>query len=316
MEKNKTNNTNKSLIVLCTILIIIIIALVGFIGFTLGNKTTTLPKEEQTEEELNNEEIEFNDYKAIKDLSIKIDKLLGANQTKDFNLSQTFEMYGFRSGLLKNKLTKEDKQLIVLETVAWDNITGDAWKNYEKMKETLIQMVGNDEQKQQEYLAHSHQISAEKVNEQSLKLFGEIIENPIEEVGGCPIIYYDANSKTYFRPEPACGGATVHYYVKNYKSKFTTKKDEVYVYVNFAYIGPGTYNGSYGYYEVYKDIKDVNSLENYGTFIDKYTLEDPIYSEKNFTVNERNYQHFSEYKFTFKKDKNDNYYFVDVKQTK
>ena len=57
MEKNKTNNTNKSLIVLCTILIIIIIALVGFIGFTLGNKTTTLPKEEQTEEELNNEEI-------------------------------------------------------------------------------------------------------------------------------------------------------------------------------------------------------------------------------------------------------------------
>lgn len=316
MEKNKQNTNNKSMTILCTFLIIIIIGLVGFIGFTLGSKTTPLPQVEEKEEskaETNNEEVEFNDYKTIKEISTEIELILGG--TSSFELSKTYGTYGFRSGVLKNELTKKDKQQIVLESVSWDNITGDAWKNYEKMKNIVEMMSGNDEQKQQEYLARSHQISAEKVNEQSIKLFGEIIENPIEEVGMCPHIYYDANSNTYFRPEPACGGTSAHY-VKSYKSKFTTKNDEVYVYVNFAYIGPGTYNGSYEYYEVYKDIKDVNSLENSGNFIDKYTLEDPIYWEENFTVNERNYQHFSEYKFTFKKDKNDNYYFVDVKQTK
>lgn len=311
MEKEKTSNTNKSLSILCTFLIIIIIGLVGFIGFTLGSKTTPLPKAEE-KEETNNKEIELNDYKAIKEISIKVDQLLVGS--KSFELSNSYGMYGFRSGVLKNKLTNVDKQQIVLETITWDNITGDAWKNYDKMKNTVLAMSGNNEQNQQDYLAASKQISADKVNEHSMKLFGEKIENPVEEVGGCPIIYYDANSKNYFKPEPACGG-TSGLVAKSYKSKFTKKNDEVYVYVSFAYVSP-YFDGKNDSYIVYKDIENVTSLKYTGTPIDRYTLEDPIYSQEHFTINENNYQHFSEYKFKFKKDTNNNYYFVNVEQTK
>ena len=40
------------------------------------------------------------------------------------------------------------------------------------------------------------------------------------------------------------------------------------------------------------------------------------YQVENFVLDETNYKDFSEYKFSFKKDENNNYYFVNVEQTK
>lgn len=82
MEEKTT--TNKSLVVLCTVLIIIIIALVGFIGFTLGSKTTPLPKAENPTEEKEAVETEITDIAVIKELSRKINMILASDNSTDY----------------------------------------------------------------------------------------------------------------------------------------------------------------------------------------------------------------------------------------
>lgn len=296
---NKTNKTNKKLVILCIILTIIIMGLVAFIAFSLGNKKTTLPQQAEQQEE-----IEFNDSKVIEEISKKIDMLLAYyNPAQEFSLSQLYNEHNFRRDVLKNALTKEEKLQIVLEsTTEWEKISGDAWKDYEELvnrykdvnPKYLEQAIANDQD--------IKQVSSDKVNKNSISLFGEKADDTIEKISGCPTFLHKHNSTIYIS-WASCGGTSPDK-IASYKSKFTQKNDEVYVYVNFAslsFAGNDTYH-------VYKDI------ENYSTNKEENKLEYTV--DETFIINENNSHMFSEYKFTFKKDTNDNYYFVGVKQTK
>ncbi len=76
-----------------------------------------------------------------------------------------------------------------------------------------------------------------------------------------------------------------------YKNKFTTKDDNAYVYVNIGYATLADDTSTYG---------DITRIEEN--------------TSENFSINESNYTKYSEYKYTFKKDSNDNYYFVSVEK--
>jgi len=113
---------------------------------------------------------------------------------------------------------------------------------------------------------------------------------------------YDSNLGLYFWLEPQCGGTAMSL-LHNYKNKYTQKGNEAYVYVSY---GISNYNVQTGATDIYKDI---NSETLY-----KQNLTDQ--ESHNFTINETNYQDFSEYKYTFKEDENGNYYFVSIEKTK
>lgn len=304
----ENKQSNKSLIIICTILIVIIIGLVGFIGYYIG---MTNQKPPQTNKQTNeNIEVEETNINTIKSLSNKISQLFGYNKT-ELSLNKEYSLFNFKSGILKKNLTAEEKQLIILSSIEWDEITGDAWKSSPKMKDTVEAMSGGDEKTIDEYIKASKQISAEKVNKYSMELFGHELTNPKEEIGRCPVLYYDANQQIYYRPDPACGGASIES-VQSYEYKFTTNKDEAYVYVSFAYIEPSYDNSTYN---VYKDIKCSDELIGNCTLTNKYEVTLPT-NKDYFTIDKTNYQDFSQYKFIFKKDQNNNYYFVKTEQIK
>lgn len=307
----KEKSNDKTLTVVCIILIFIIIGLVGFIGYTLGQNTTRQVNSNYVNKNNTTEE-EIKDIDDLTELSTEIDAILSNQKSTEYIASNNYSNYRFRYGVLKNAMTKEYKQEIVLNNIEWDEITDDSWQKYDKMKE-IVDSYTDPELEDNWYLEESKQVTADKVNKYSISLFGEKITNPKEEISSCPLYLYDKNQQLYFKPSPQCGG-TYAGEVNSYKSKFTQKGTIAYIYVSIAYIIPN----EDGTFTIYKDIDYPSYNLYYGqtTYIDKYETEYPIYSESQFTLNETNYKEFSEYKFTFEQATNGNYYFVKVEQTK
>lgn len=297
------------------------------------NETVENNNSKKDEDTTKDDEAKRKYFKFVAELSYKIDSILvgaiyeeGKLTGKDL-YSSDFSLYLFRTGVLKNPLTAEQKQFIVLDSLDWGKVAGDDWK-----KNSILQKeYGEFEQ------YYIRQISEDTVNTRSLRLFGHKVENPIEQISAwCRRYIYDANQRLYFLPDPACGGTGVGN-IHTYKSKFIKdeEKKEAYVYMSFAYVLPDpnndyTSNDSEYLSIVYKDFDhgdDYNkkeiSMRDYNIkFKNEYKLteyEQKMLNdyEKNYiVVNESNYQEFSEYKFTFKQDESGNYYFVKVEQTK
>lgn len=237
------------------------------------------------------------------------------HQIQNIQASQNFGSYNFRYGVLKNDLTEENKQEIVLESATWKNITGDKWKEYSKIKDIVdadVSLGATEESA----LAHHKQLSKEEVDKYSVEIFGKKIANPVEEITSCPPYYYDSANEIYYQLEPRCGGAASGS-VLIYKSKFIEKGAEAYVYVSVGHL---VYDESTStpQYKIYKDFSysGTKLIGESVEYLNEYKTENQIINLGNFKLDSTNYQDFSEYKFTFKKDSNDNYYFVDVMQTK
>ena len=163
-------------------------------------------------------------------------------------------------------------------------------------------------------------VSLDKVNKYSINLFGENLKTIINEIIECPSYIYDESNKSFYFPEPQCGGIFIGY-SRGYKSKFEEYKDEAYVYVSYAFIIPddSTYSADLNEqkYIVYKDFNLIEKESYYTTqHKDVYQTDLRQYQADSFELNKDNYKDFSEYKFTFKKDKNNNYYLTKIEQTK
>lgn len=147
-----------------------------------------------------------------------------------------------------------------------------------------------------------YQISADTVVEQYRKFYGvdptlKSIDNP--EIG-CFGYTYSPEKKLFFKIRPSCGGETSSS-VYSYVNRFVVDGDMIYLYVNY---GISKEIGSYSDDKVtiYKDLD----------FKDVYKSEMSRKDANSFRINESNCSDFSEYKFTFKKDSNNNYYFVSI----
>lgn len=129
------------------------------------------------------------------------------------------------------------------------------------------------------------------------QLFGTKITSYSETKStGCPSFEYNENNKVYYLYGDCSGleGEVGLIYV----NKATKKKNEAYIYVNI-----GTYIKDYygsGEKNVYDGIEQK-------TVVDKATTDD-------YKIDEKNYTKFSEYKYTFTKDENDNYHFTKIEK--
>ena len=338
IEQTIKQKNKKSIYIILGIAICIIILLAVTLPSIIDVKKT---KDNEIEENNNSKKDDEDEdieekrkyFKFLTELSSKIDAMIINTIYKEGQLigkdlySSVFSLYLSRTGVLKNPLTAEQKQLIVLNSLDWGTVAGNDWKK----NDILQKEYGEFEQ------YYIRQISEDTVNARSLHLFGHKVENPVEEISGwCSRYIYDANQRLYFLPDPACGGTGVGN-IHTYKSKFIKdeEKKEAYVYMSFAYVLPDpnndyTSNDSKYLSIVYKDFdhsddydkKKISMMDYNIKFKNEYKLteyEQQMLSdhEKNYNViNENNFTEFSEYKFTFKQDNSGNYYFIKVEQTK
>lgn len=118
----------------------------------------------------------------------------------------------------------------------------------------------------------------------------------------CPYYRYDENSNIYYDPGGGCGGTSpyTNYY---YKSSYTMTKENAYVTVSAA-----TYDDTETPGTIYCDIIGRDSsaaLPDVCGTADNYD---------DFTIDETNYQHFTQYRFIFDKAENGTYYFEKVEK--
>lgn len=299
----KTKGGVKALVV---ILIMAVVGLSTYIATTFLIKDVTpktLPKKEEGVNEIK-------DIDTLTELATKIDMILGGRKTTKYETQVESGMFGYNFGALKNELSAKDKQLIVLENVeGWESFTKDNWKS-----SAIADIIESDLQygaSEDEALKEHSYISETKVNEFSKKMFGSTITKP-EKIESCPSYFYDAKNKNYNRPSPRCGGTSPDS-VKSYKSKFEEEGNEAHVYVSFAYLVLSGTNSVLDTYTVYKDFDILDKSLGKVEYKEKY--KEKVTSPDLFILDKKNYQDFSEYKFTFKKA-NNNYHFVKVEQTK
>lgn len=246
---------------------------------------------EKKETTKSDKETVISDNLLINDLSEKITYLntariyTGYEKFNDaLNKSIEIDAYNFRD-IYDKQLSDDDKLDITLNSLE---------KNYVNLSVTYENMSDEAKEIFKPYVEAGSindiaekQISSDNVEERYQLLFGEKVNN--HSIKSCPYFTYDSKNNVYYYSRQ-CGG-TSDGTVYLYKNKFTTKDDNAYVYVNIGYAALADDTSTYG------DI----------TRIEENTLE-------NFSINESNYTKYSEYKYTFKKDSNNNYYFVSVEK--
>ena len=242
--KKESSKINKTLLITVIILIIIIIGLICFITTQLGDKTN-----EKTEViETSNTETEIKDINLITELSIKIDTLL-AESDKTYHQTNTYEATKYRFEVLKQTLTKEEKQMIVLDNIKWLSMQKELW---EKAKSNAhIKKLIRSYSEQQVYETTKY-ITPAEVNKYSMELFGEEIDPTI--ISESSKYVYDKTTSMFYFPEPQYGGTSASS-IKSYKSKYEKKNDEAYVYVSFIFLSQTGTNSVLDKFSIYKDFE-------------------------------------------------------------
>lgn len=287
--KEKKSNGSKIVIV---ILVILLLGACAYIAYDkLMVKEDNNLTNEKKETTKSDKETVISDNLLINDLSEKITYLntariyTGYEKFNDaLNKSIEIDAYNFRD-IYDKQLSDDDKLDITLNSLE---------KNYVNLSVTYENMSDEAKEIFKPYVEAGSindiaekQISSDNVEERYQLLFGEKVNN--HSIKSCPYFTYDSKNNVYYYSRQ-CGG-TSDETVYLYKNKFTTKDDNAYVYVNIGYAALADDTSTYG------DI----------TRIEENTLE-------NFSINESNYTKYSEYKYTFKKDSNNNYYFVSVEK--
>ncbi len=180
----------------------------------------------------------------------------------------------------------------------------------DKMKITFESLVDNfvdltAEEKQAK--AYSESIEVKKINvsevkAQYKKLFGE---EPTElgDYGHCPTYSYDSTNNVYYKVIGGCGG-TCGYVPISYINSYTEDNDNIYVYVSVG--EPMSYSGS--------DILFINCDVTGSSVCMSGNVRD--YIDFDNIINESNYQDFSEYKYTFKKNEDGTFYYDKIERLK
>lgn len=310
--EKSVNKTNKLLVVIIVLLVLVILGMLAatFVPSLIGkSESTNETKQEATVTEIKNIDV-------LKELSVKIDRLLGIRETE---YNQNIDYFGtfYAHEILKVGLTDKTKQRAVLSQIDWSPMNQEVWqtaKNHEFISRLIPSYTESYTYGSTKY------VTLEKVNAYSTTLFGENLKTILKEINECPTYLYDESNKIFYYPEPQCGGTSSEL-IRGFKSKFEELNDEVYVYVSFAFLIPDPANQGTAMemeeYIVYKDY-DYIPGDVMGTHQHKNVYQTGLssYQARDFKLNKDNYKDFSEYKFTFKKDKNNNYYFVKLEQTK
>lgn len=179
-------------------------------------------------------------------------------------------------------LTHEDKMKITFESLA------------DKFVDLTL-----EERKANSYREYVDvkKINISEVKAQYKNLFGE---EPTElgNYGRCPTYRHDTTNNVYYKEAGGCGG-TCASSITTYINSYTEDENNIYVYTSVGYL-TSRYSKSY----VYCDI-NVSKLCYSGEIIDYNNI-----------INETNYQDFSEYRLTFKKNADGTFYYDKIERLK
>lgn len=286
-----------------TILVFILGIALGFgIMYVVNDDSKNSTKEENnnsdiTEQE-SNKELEITDTTLKTDLITKIVALSYLSETyystSDYN-SDSFklQLYSFSNDLYENlNLSEGNKLLLALNSselkddyISDNKKSGDIRTYIDNYNSDLIE--GLKEQSTVENVYNKY-FGTKEINHQT--------------VGKCPSYNYDSVNKVYYEVG-GCGGTGAGY-VYFYKNKFTTMDNEAYVYIN---IGTSSLNSDDTTYNICKDLDPYNKgcKDVYKQNISSSEIEQ-------FKIDSTNAHNFYQYKFTFEKDTNGNYYFKSI----
>ena len=290
-EKVEKKDNRGKHVLLVTVLIVILMGVSCAIGYALGGtKIINIVKEEKIIEQ-NNPVLT---YDLVMDLSHKLDSILKKGGFVDYSKSTNFNSYVFRPNVLSEKLTDQNKQQIILESLSFKGLDGSKWENDERVKSFIDKdPTAKDEFSYLEY---------DYVNEEYKKFFGEELTNPVADIGMCPYYYYNAENKEFYRSPARCGGTSASN-VLIYKSDYELKENEAYVYFYLGATWPR--EGSVTGYLVYKDYERTELVEETG------------YGYPNdYSITKDNADKFSQYKAIFKNDGTNNYVFQEIVRVK
>lgn len=145
-------------------------------------------------------------------------------------------------------------------------------------------------------------IDLKVVKDEYKKLFNEELTNYIE-VGICPWFKYVQTTNQY-RAYEECGGTGYDTYI-SYNNRYTEDENNMYVYVNVGRVVSKTVTEENGHAVFLNDLYADVSKE-------KIYKENVI--DKDITINESNYNEFSEYKYTFSKDNEGGIYYKNIER--
>lgn len=232
-------------------------------------------------------EVDIADSSIKKDLSNKVDYLIyGTTIDEGY-----FNKYYFRRGEESIKgdifnLDNETRLRIVLDYLNYSN-------KFSPLKNKVTGIEDVDSNIRFEGLDSVKQVSVNDVSKYYKILFGDI-EYELENVSGCFGYYYDSKNSLYYEIDPSCGGTSdTNVYV--YKTNYRKTDDTAYVDVYFGYVKEEDNT-----YTIYSDYNLTNKIE----------IKDFKFGNK--FINEDNYEKFEHYRFNFKLDKDNNYYFTNI----
>ena len=283
-------------VLLITVLVIALMGVSCAMGYALGG-TSIIKKVEEQKEEIIKEQTLTDEEKM--DLSRKLDVVLKNFQENTYTSESTiFNSYIFRANVLKGNVTAADKQYILLKSLTYNKLDGSHWEEIDQIK-TWVQ---NDSTAKDEFGV----LDFDTVNKEYRKLFGEDLE-PVEEVGKCPSILYHASTKEFYKFPARCGG-TSGVMVTMYKEKYELSGDEAYLYFRVGFVAP--MENDYSKFYVYRDFDTVD-----GTFLrNVIDMVEEVPSSYDYKITKENADKFIQYKATFKKDSDGNYFFVNVQK--
>lgn len=287
--KEKNSNGSKVVIVILSLLLLGACAYIAYDKLMVKEDNNQTNEKKETKK--SDRETVISDNLLINDLSEKVTYLNTAGIAPGYGgfadaLNKSIEIpsYNFRD-IYEKQLSDDDKLDITLNSLEQKYVNLSI--TYENMSDEAKEVFKSYIEAGSINDVVEKQVSAESVEERYQLLFGEKVSN--HSLKNCPMYTYDSKNNVYYYSRQ-CGG-TGDGTVYLYKNKFTTKDDNAYVYVNIGY---------------------ATSADDTSTYGDITKIEENI--SEDFSINESNYTKYSEYKYTFKKDSNNNYYFVSVEK--
>ena len=287
--KEKNSNGSKVVIVILSLLLLGACAYIAYDKLMVKEDNNQTNEKKETKK--SDRETVISDNLLINDLSEKVTYLNTAGIAPGYGgfadaLNKSIEIpsYNFRD-IYEKQLSDDDKLDITLNSLEQKYVNLSI--TYENMSDEAKEVFKSYIEAGSINDVVEKQVSAESVEERYQLLFGEKVTN--HSLKNCPMYTYDSKNNVYYYSRQ-CGG-TGDGTVYLYKNKFTTKDDNAYVYVNIGY---------------------ATSADDTSTYGDITKIEENI--SEDFSINESNYTKYSEYKYTFKKDSNNNYYFVSVEK--
>lgn len=280
-------------VIIGSISILVIVAIIVLSCLAINSDFFNLDLKVNHKAEINEKELK--DEKIKSDINVKFEYLNSYFKDSELDDIKTnpYRIYndtGFRKEILNGEMSDKLKLYIVLNNLEdkFNQLSGDFY-NANISDEVKNYADGDEDEIFKE-------IDVTQISNLYKELFNEDIKEFYSYEDECPTYLYDDVSNKYFRMQE-CGGSPIKGY-HTYKSKYTYKDDEVYLYVYYGVINCNSESNKCVLYkdleekEIYKEVTD----DGKSLFVD-------------------NYKEFTKYKYTFKKNSNGGYSLKNIEKS-